>query len=217
MHDATSQPACVAHSDSEYTKPQHYPPALKRFSDLQTFNTMRISDLTDFSIKIYGNNRPEVMTYALRQPSKTTQWCVRNSDPENPTVQDIQNLKNLVYSLGSQPLLVPPQTVIGLSRMAVTVQVLKRATATLWMHYWRFNGRRQAMTLSLTVLPETCSPRQKQRQKIQNSHNLYPCLNYVADLPNFIAGYGTTSMANLEAISENIIWVYCFKSSFPED
>ena len=93
---------------------------------------MRISDLTDFSIEIDGY-------YPARSRELFVTTNVKNNatmhkeffDLANRTVQDIQDVKNLVYSLGYQPLLVLPQTVIGLSQTAVTAQVSKRATATL--------------------------------------------------------------------------------------
>lgn len=99
-------------SNYEYTKPQPYPLAFKNFTDIpQTFNTMRISNLTDFTLKIAEHNpagaRELFVTATFKNSAKMQK---RFSDLASQTVQSIQDTEKLVFSLSFQLL---PQTVIG--------------------------------------------------------------------------------------------------------
>ncbi len=203
------QPPCsprifihVTNSDYEYTKPVAYPAAFKGFTDLpQTFNTMRISNLTDFTVEIDARNpsgsRETFVTATFRNNATMME---KFFDLANQTVQAISDVKNLIFSLSFQPL---PQLVIGYGpanggnslglgpedgdvvNVLLTIQWAKEAD----------DARIDKASRSLFSRAEAAS-------KAMNTYNPYLYLNYAAYFQDPIAGYGTASQAKLERVSE---------------
>ena len=95
----------VVANNVEYTKPEAYPATFKPFTDIkpQLENTMRISNLTDFTLELEASN-----AYGRRQLFATSTYgndvTLLNElfQLANSTVLDIKNATDLVFSMTFQ-------------------------------------------------------------------------------------------------------------------
>lgn len=189
-------------SDFEYTKPQPYPPAFKKFTDLpQTFNTMRISNLTDFTIEVDAHNPAgsrELFVTATFKNNATMQETF--FDLANQIVQDIQDVKNLTFSLSFQPL---PQTVIGYgianggSSLGLGTDDGDIVNVLLTVQWAKTSDDAAINNAAKSLFTQA-----EAASKSFNTYNPYLYLNYAAEFQNPIAGYGAASVANLQAVSK---------------
>lgn len=191
----------LTNSNYEYTKPVEYPAAFKNFTDLpQTFNTMRISNLTDFTIEIDARNPSGSREIFVTATFKNSAAMMEKFfDLSNQTVQGISDATNLTFSLSFQPL---PQLVIGygpanggnslglgpedgdLVNVLLTIQWAEKAD----------DARIDQAARSLFAQAEAAS-------KAMGTYNPYLYLNYAAYFQDPIAGYGSASGAKLEKVS----------------
>lgn len=93
-------------SSFEYTKPEACPPAFEPFTRIpSTFNTLRISNMTDFTIEIDANtpngNRQHCVTATFKNNATTHE---KFFDIANQTLQAFQYAEHLVYTISFQPL-----------------------------------------------------------------------------------------------------------------
>jgi len=193
-------------SNYEYTKPQAYPPVFKPFTDLpQTFNTMRISNLTDFTVELSATNpagsRNLFATGTFKNNAQTMQsyFDLANSTIQAGGLTGLKSVAGLVLSLTFQAL---PQTIIskatqnggnslGLdSSDGDLVNVLLTIQYKLATDDAKVNEAAQ----DLFTKAEAAS-------KTAGTYNPYLYLNYAAKWQKPINGYGAQSVANLKAVS----------------
>lgn len=189
-------------SNFEYTKPVVNPPFFQNFTSLpQTFSTMRISNLTDFSIELSasnpnGNRQLFVTgTYANSAKQMAAIYAISNS-----TVQPLLNVVGLKWSVSFQPI---PTAItdkaalnggnsLGLSAADGNIfNVLLTAT---WDDE-SDDARIETQAKSLFAQAETSA-------EALGVTNPYLYLNYAASWQNPIAGYGASNVSALQAASK---------------
>ncbi|KAL6721082.1 hypothetical protein ACLMJK_000182 [Lecanora helva] len=198
----TKEPGWIIASDYEYTKPQPNPPAFKKFLDLpQTFSTLRISNLTDFTIEIDAHNpsgsRELFVTATFKNNAKTME---KFFDISNQTVQSLADVKNLTFSLSFQPL---PQTVIGYGiANGGNALGLDRSDGDLVNVLLTVQWAEAGDDDRINQAAKDLFKKAEAASKSLGTYNPYLYLNYAADFQDPIAGYGAASVANLKAVSK---------------
>lgn len=198
----TKASSWIIASDYEYTKPQAYPPVFKQFTDLpQTFNTMRISNLTDFTIEIDARNPAGSReTFVTATYKNNAAMQAKFFDLANATVQSIQNVQTLTFSLSFQPepepVLVPLSNAQGGNSLGLTASDgdLVNVLLTIQWSQPSDDAAIKAAAQSLFSQAETFS-------KANGFYNPYLYLNYAAEWQDPLAGYGQDSLNFLKQVS----------------
>jgi hypothetical protein len=191
-------------SNFEYTKSggQANPPAFANFTSLpQTFSTMRVSNLTDFTLELAGSNgdgRRQLFitgTYGNSAKMMSTIFDIANS-----TVQSISNVPNLAYSLSFQPM-----------PTAITSKAASRGGNSLGLSATDGNLFNLLLTVSWDTIADDERIEQHAKDLFQQSedeakklglYNEYLYLNYAAPWQDPISGYGAAQKAKLQAVSK---------------
>ncbi|KAK3673913.1 hypothetical protein LTR78_006115 [Recurvomyces mirabilis] len=189
-------------SNFEYTKPQAYPPFFQNFTSLpQTFSTMRISNLTDFTLELAASNPLGFrQLFATGTYGASAQQMAAIYRIANTTVQPINDIAGLKWSISFQP---EPTVItskaaanggnsLGLSTSDGNIfNVLLTATWDNAADDARVNTQAKSLfaqaQASATTLGKT---------------NPYLYLNYAAPWQDPIAGYGADNVAALQAASK---------------
>lgn len=203
-------------SDYEYTKPEAYPPVFKNFTDIpQTFNTMRISNLTDFTIEIDARNvagSRETFVTATYINNATMQEKFFNL--ANETVQSIANIEDLTFSISFQPepepILVPLSNANGGNSLGLTVSDgdLINVLLTVQWNQTSDDAAVKAAAQSLFSQAETFS-------KANGYYNPYLYLNYAAEWQAPLEGYGNASVTVLKEVSKRYDPRQLFQTQVP--
>ena len=189
-------------SDFEYTKPEAYPAVFKNFTDLpQTFSTMRISNLTDFTTEIEEYNPAgsrELFATATFANNATMQE--KFFDLANQTVQSITNVTKMTLSMSFQPL---PQVIIGHGAFNGGNSLgLDLSDGDLVNVLLTIQWADEADDAAVNNAAQNLFSRAETASKTMGTHNPYLYLNYAADFQNPIAGYGNESYSTLKAVSQ---------------
>jgi len=187
----------------EYTKEEADPPVFANFTSFpQTFSTMRISNLTDFTLEIAGSNPS-----GQRQAYVTGTYSNSNSaklmsaifDIANSTVQSLVDVPGLAYSLSFQPM-----------PTAITSKAKSRGGNSLGLDASDGNLFNLLLTVSWTSSDDDARVEQHSRElfkeveaeaKKMDLHNKYLYLNYAAEWQDPIRGYGAANKKQLQAVS----------------
>lgn len=175
---------------------------------------MRISNLTDFTIEIDAHNPTgsrELFVTATFKNNATMQE--KFFDLANQTVQPLQDVTNLVFSLSFQPL---PQIVIGYGAanggnslgLGPSDGDLVNVLLTIQWAETSDDAAINNVAQSLFAQAETAS-------KSFGTYNPYLYLNYAAQFQNPIAGYGAASVANLQEVSKKYDPGQLFQKQLP--
>ena len=210
----------IIDSNYEYTKPQAYPPVFKPFTDLpQTTNTMRISNLSDFTLELALTSPPGsrdlFATGTFQNNAKTMQSYF---DLANDTIQaggltGLKGVAGLVFSSSFQAL---PQTIIskaaqnGGNSLGLDASDGDLVNVLLTVQ-WKLatdDAKVNAAAKDLFTKAEAAS-------KAAGTYNPYLYLNYAASWQKPINRYGAQSVANLRAVSDKYDPQKLFQNQVP--
>lgn len=189
-------------SNFEYTKPQANPPVFANFTSLpQTFSTMRISNLTDFTLELAGDSpigRRQLFvtgTYGNSAKMMSTIFDIANS-----TVQSLVDVPNLAYSLSFQPM-----------PTAITSKAKSRGGNSLGLDASDGNLFNLLLTVSWDTIADDARIENHSKELFKRAeteakklglYNKYLYLNYAAQWQDPIGGYGAANKAQLQAVSK---------------
>ena len=188
-------------SNFEYTKEEANPPVFANFTSLpQIFSTMRISNLTDFTLELAGSNlngrRQLFITGTYGNSAKMMSTIF---DIANRTVQSL-NVPNLAYSLSFQPM-----------PTAITSKAASRGGNSLGLSASDGNLFNLLLTVSWDTIADDARIEQHAKDLFKQSedeakklglYNEYLYLNYAAPWQDPISGYGAAQKARLQAVSK---------------
>lgn len=190
-------------SNYEYTKPEPYPDVFKPFTDLpQVFNTMRISNLSDFTIELAATsplgNRDLFVTGTFKNNAQAMQ---KYFDLANETLQTtgIKDVDGLVFSMSFQPL---PQIITskaiasGGNSLGIDASDGDLVNVLLSVQ-WKM----PTDDVRIIAAAQTLFENGEAASKSAGTFNPYLYLNYAAAWQKPIAGYGAQSQKNLQSVS----------------
>ncbi|KAK5701717.1 hypothetical protein LTR97_004535 [Elasticomyces elasticus] len=186
----------------EYTKAQANPPFFANFTSLpQTFSTMRISNLTDFTIELAASNPDgRRQLFVTGTYGNSAKMMSNIFDIANSTVHALRGVPSIAYSLSFQP--VP--TVIT-SKAAVrggNSLGLSAADGNLFNLLLTVSWDTEADDALINTQAKALFDQSATVSKQLGLFNEYLYLNYAAPWQKPIAGYGAASVANLKAVSK---------------
>jgi hypothetical protein len=192
----------ITASNFEYTKAEANPPVFANFTSLpQTFSTMRISNLTDFTLEIAGTvtlGRRQLFVTGTYGNSAKLMSNIFNI--ANQTVQSLVDVPNLAYSLSFQP--VPT---------AITSKAKSSGGNSLGLDTSDGNLFNVLLTVSWDTSADDARIEQHSKDLFKNAeaeakklglYNQYLYLNYAASWQDPISGYGAANKAWLQAVSK---------------
>jgi hypothetical protein len=189
-------------SSLEYTKAEANPPVFVNFTSLpQTFSTMRISNLTDFTLELAGNSaigrRQLFVTETYGNSAKLMSTIF---DIANRNVQSLVDVPNLAYSLSFQP--VPT---------VITSKAKPRGGNSLGLDASDGNLFNLLLTVSWDTGADDARIERQSKELFKKAeveakklglYNKYVYLNYAASWQDPISGYGAANKAQLQAVSK---------------
>ena len=205
-------------NEYQYTKQpaQPYPPTFKPFTDIQPqlFNTLRVSNLTDFTVEI-GANSPDgrralfiTLTHGLSGPLITQIYNAADT-----ALQPIKLVAGLVYSLSFQPL----PTAITTKATAANPNSLGldasdgNLVLTLITITWSLATDDTAVNAAANNFLKAA----KAASASAGKSNEYVYLNYAAPGQDPIAGYGVANQADLRRVSRKYDPDQIFQKAVP--
>lgn len=207
-------------SNFEYTKPQAYPATFKNFTDLpQTFNTMRISNLTDFTVELLGKNPPGSRELFVTATFKNDAASMaRFFDIANATLTPFKTTPNLTVSLSYQPF---PQIVTSKgfptagnpnSGNSLGIDATRGdLTNVLLTVQWADPAADKDINDFATALFQ----KTEDANKKAGTYDPYLYLNYAAQEQDPIQGYGDASLQFLTAVSKKFDPLQVFQRFVP--
>lgn len=186
----------------EYTKPEANPPAFENFTRLpSTFSTMRISNLTDFTVELAATNpagRRLLMSTSTFQNSAAMMSKVIQI--ANETVRDLTSVSGLDYSLSFQPL---PEILLERAEQAGGNSLgLDPSNGPLVNFLLGVGWEDAADDALVNEKAKELDIRSKAAAEELGKSHEYLYLNYAADWQDPIAGYGADVVARLQRTSE---------------
>ena len=131
----------------------------------------------------------------------------------NQTVQGIQDVQNLTFSLSFQPL---PQIVIGYGIANGGNSLgLDSSDGDLVNVLLTVQWAQTSDDAAVNKAAQDLFTQAEAASKSFNTYNPYLYLNYAADFQNPIAGYGAASIANLNAVSKKYDSDQLFQKQVP--
>ena len=198
-----------------YTKAQANPPFLQPLTSLpQTFSTMRISNLTDFTVELDASNpsgRRQLFatgTYGNSVDIMRSVWQIGNS-----TAQPLRGIPNLKWSLSYQPeptVITSKAAANGGNSLGLDVSdgnifnVLLTAT-------WDNASDDAAVNAAAQSLFSQAAA----KAKSLGVFNEYLYLNYAAPWQDPITGYGVAAKSSLQAASKKYDPSQTFQKNVP--
>ncbi|KAI9780213.1 MAG: hypothetical protein M1816_003137 [Peltula sp. TS41687] len=186
----------------EYTQPETYPVATQSFTDLkpQTFNTMRISNLSDFTIEL-----SDLTSHQLRRQFSTL--TVGNSaallsdifDANNSTVQMLKDVQDLSWSLSYQAL--PASTIAQSGSTGGNPLGLDPAEGSLVIILWSVFWSNATDDARIESALKKLFVRSNELAWRKGLYNDWVYLNYAARWQDPISGYGFKNKRRLQEIS----------------
>ncbi|KAL8823342.1 MAG: hypothetical protein Q9191_005944 [Dirinaria sp. TL-2023a] len=215
----TAASGWIIASNYEYTKPEPYPDVFKPFTDLpQVFNTMRISNLSDFTIELATRSplggRYLFITGTFKNNAQTMQ---KYFDLANGTIQNagIEDVVGLVFSLSFQPL---PQTIISKATASGGNSLgLDASDGDLVNILLTVQWKLPADDARIVAAAQALFEKGKTASQSAGTFNPYLYLNYAAAWQKPIAGYGDQSQKNLQRNEAQIKPSKAVRKLFPTD
>ena len=199
--NATSQTWYSA-NNFEYTKPHPYPEVFANFTSLlSTFSTMRISNLTDFTVELSASNPPgQRQLFSTGTYRNSAKMMKQVYEIANDTVRDLNGVSGVKYSLSFQP---------------EPIVLLEKAKSAGGNSLGLDPAEGPLFNFLLTVTWDSASDDALVKRKAQELYtrsevaaeelgvqNKYLYLNYAAEWQDPIAGYGRDVKARLQATSK---------------
>lgn len=186
----------------EYTKPEAYPEAFENFTSLPSiFSTMRISNLTDFTVELAGSNpagRRQLFSTGTYHNSAAMMKKVYQI--ANETVRELSGVANLAYSLSFQP--IPVVLLEVAERKGGNSLGLDPANGPLVNFLLTVTWDDPADDALVTAKAQELYERSEAAAAEMGVQEDYLYLNYAAEWQDPIAGYGADVVARLQATSK---------------
>ena len=186
----------------EYTKPEPYPEAFENFTSLpQTFSTMRISNLRDFTTELSASNpagRRQLFSTGTYRNSAA--MIKKVYDIANDTVRDMNDVSGLSYSLSFQP--VPVVLLEKAEQQGGNSLGLDPANGPLVNFLLTVSWDNASDDALVTEKAQELSTRSEAAAVAMGVQEKYLYLNYAAEWQDPIAGYGADVVARLQATSK---------------
>ncbi|KAL8805526.1 MAG: hypothetical protein Q9182_001895 [Xanthomendoza sp. 2 TL-2023] len=199
----------------EYTKvpAEPYPPVFKPFTDIQpqTANTMRVSNLTDFTLELAVNSGASkralfiTLTHGLSASLMTEIYQIADT-----ALQPIKLAAGLVYSLSFQPLPTAITTKSNANSLGLDTRD-GNLVLTLITVSWTSATDDAAVNAAANAWYKDA----KSASVKAGLSNEYVYLNYAAPGQDPIAGYGAGNQANLRAVSRKYDPLQVFQKAVP--
>ncbi|KAL8858221.1 MAG: hypothetical protein Q9178_005233 [Gyalolechia marmorata] len=200
----------------EYTKvpAQPYPPAFKPFTDIQPeiINTMRVSNLTDFTVELAVNSPPGkrqifiTLTHGLSASLLSQIYTAADT-----ALQPIRLALGLVYSLTFQPL----PTVLTTKGSTTNSLGLDASDGNLVLTLLGIQWTLATDDAAVTAAANSWLAAAKAASVKAGLSNEYVYLNYAAPGQDPISGYGAGNKANLRAVSRKYDPDQVFQKAVP--
>ncbi|KAK5724657.1 hypothetical protein LTR15_004704 [Elasticomyces elasticus] len=186
----------------EYTKAQANPPFFANFTSLpQTFSTMRISNLTDFTIELAASNPDgRRQLFVTGTYGNSAKMMSNIFDIANSTVQALRGVPGIAYSLSFQP--VPTVITSKAAARGGNSLGLSAADGNLFNLLLTVSWDTEADDALINTQAKALFDQSATVSKQLGLFNEYLYLNYAAPWQKPIAGYGAASVANLKAVSK---------------
>lgn len=189
-------------SNFEYTKSEANPQVFANFTSLpQTFSTMRISNLTDFTLELAGENatarRQLFVTGTYGNSAKLMSTIF---DIANRTVQPLVDVPDLAYAISFQPM-----------PTAITSKAKSRGGSSLGLDDSDGNLFNLLLGVSWDASADDARIERQSKELFEKAeveakklglYNKYVYLNYAASWQDPISGYGTANKARLQTVSK---------------
>ncbi|KAL8881357.1 MAG: hypothetical protein Q9198_001429 [Flavoplaca austrocitrina] len=200
----------------EYTKvpAQPYPPTFKPFTDIQPqfLNTMRVSNLTDFTVEIAATSPPGrrqlfiTLTHGLSGPLITQIFKAADA-----ALQPIKLALGLVYSLSYQPLPTEITTKASNTNSLGLDASDGNLVLTLLGAQWTLATDDAAITAAANKWLAAAKAAAAKAGLV----NEFVYLNYAAPGQDPISGYGAANKANLRSVSQKYDPDQIFQKAVP--
>ncbi|TKA30695.1 hypothetical protein B0A50_02415 [Salinomyces thailandicus] len=197
----TTTRAWSAASNFEYTKPEAYPPFFDNFTSLPTtFNTTRISNLTDFTVELSASNpigrRQLFVTGTYGNSAKMLEAIYLIS---NQTVHEMDAVPNLAFSLSFQPeptIIQAASAAAGGNSLGLSVE-----DGPLFNFLLTMTWDTEADDEFVNQQGRDLYNQAEQKASELGVQKKYIYLNYAAPWQEPIKGYGEEIVAQLQAVS----------------
>lgn len=186
----------------EYTKSESFPAVFKSFTSLpQTFSTMRISNLTDFTVELSASNPPgnrQLFSTGTYHNSATMMKKV--FEIANDTIHDLNSVHGLKYSLSFQP---EPTILLQKSKSTGGDSLgLDSTEGPLFNFLLTVTWDRASDDAIINQKAKELHARSDEAAKRLGVSDKRLYLNYAAKWQDPIAGYGKDVVARLQATSK---------------
>ncbi len=198
-----------------YTKPQANPPFLQPLTSLpQTFSTMRISNLTDFTVELDASNpigRRQLFatgTYGNSVDIMRAVWQIGNS-----TAQPLRGIPNFKWSLSYQP-----EPTIITSKAATTggnSLGLDVSDGNIFNVLLTASWDNASDDAAVNAAAQSLFAQAAAKAKSLGVFNEYLYLNYAAPWQDPITGYGVAAKSSLQAASKKYDPTQTFQNNVP--
>lgn len=198
-----------------YTKPEVNPPFLRNFtSQPQTFSTMRISSLTDFTQELAASNPPgrrqlfATGTYGNKVEMLDAIWRIGNE-----TVQPLRGISNLAWSLSYQPkptIITAKAAANGGNSLGLDV-----SDGNLFNVLLTATWDNAADDAAVNKQGQLLFSRAEAKAKELGVSNPYLYLNYAAPWQDPISSYGAAAKSSLQAASRKYDPSQVFQKNVP--
>ncbi|KAI9790767.1 MAG: hypothetical protein M1833_001763 [Piccolia ochrophora] len=187
----------------QYTKAEAYPSVFNPFTDIrpETFNTMRISNLSDFTYDIarQANDGASRRLFVTGTYGNSPGLLEKIFDAGNATLQPVKNVKDLIWSISFQ---------------AIPASITEKAASTggnalgldpqegplvllLMSVFWTDEADDKKINAAARDFIDRCND-EAQRMGLLND---WIYLNYAAEWQKPIQGYGPANVAKLQQAS----------------
>lgn len=201
VFNTTSQ-SWYSANNFEYTKPEPYPEVFSNFTSLQsTFDTTRISNLTDFTVELSASNpagRRQLFSTGTYHNSAA--MMKRVYEIANDTVRDLNGVSGVKYSLSFQP---EPTILLAKAEAAGGNSLgLDPAEGPLFNFLLTVTWDSASDDALVTQKAQELYTRSEAAAEELGVQNRYLYLNYAAEWQDPITGYGPDVKARLQATSK---------------
>jgi hypothetical protein len=189
-------------SNFEYTKPVVNPPFFQNFTSLpQTFSTMRISNLTDFTVELAASNPLGFrQLFATATYGASAQQMAAIYHISNDTVQPITDVDGLKWSISFQPL--PPIITSKAATNGGNSLGLSAADGPIFNVLLTATWNDAADDARVNAQAKSLFAQADASAAALDVSNPYLYLNYAAPWQDPIDGYGADNKATLQKTSK---------------
>lgn len=188
-------------SEIQYTQPIAYPSVLAPITDVQPqlFNTMRISNLTDFAIELEGVNPGGRWILATNTFGADAALLSKIFDICNSSLQAIKEIPNLGWSITYEPL--PTAITAHAASSGGNALGLDPSDGNLVVGLLNVYWLDEAYDAVIVAAAKQMFEQANQAAKEMGLANGYLYLNYADAWQDPIGGYGRENVERLRAVS----------------